>query len=85
MPSDKILHILAFASLALLGTAAYPRMSPLDLVIRLSVLGGIIELAQLIPSLHRDAEVMDWIADTAAVVAIVLAFHVWRRRRMTER
>ena len=32
-PSDKILHIVAFACLALLGSLAYPRLSALNLLI----------------------------------------------------
>jgi len=83
-PSDKMLHIVAFACLALLGSAAYPRLSSLKLVIGLSAFGGLIELVQLIPSLHRDTELLDWVADTAAVAAIVLAIHVWRRSRLKE-
>ena len=80
-PSDKILHVLAFACLAWLGSAAYPRLSALKLVIGLIAFGGLIEVVQLIPSLHRDSEILDWVADTAAVVSIVLAIHVWRRAR----
>jgi VanZ family protein len=83
-PSDKVLHVLAFTALALLGSAGYPRLSPVKLVIGLSAFGGLIELVQLIPSLHRDAELMDWIADTAAVVAIVVAIRLWRRARLAE-
>jgi VanZ family protein len=79
-----MLHILAFTCLALLGSAAYPRLSALKLVIGLSAFGGLIEVVQLIPSLHRDTEVLDWVADTAAVVAIVLTIHVWRRAQLAK-
>lgn len=81
-PPDKVLHILAFTCLALLGSAAYPRLSALKLVVGLSAFGGLIEVVQLIPSLNRDAEILDWIADTAATIAVVLAIHVWRRTRL---
>lgn len=80
-PSDKLLHILAFACLALLGSVAYPRLSALKLIGPLSVFGAIIEVMQLIPELHRDAEPLDWVADTAAVIAVVFVIHVWRRTR----
>jgi hypothetical protein len=62
----------------LLGLAAYPRLGALKLVIGLSAFGGFIELVQLIPSLHRDSETLDWLADTSAVVAIVLTVLAWR-------
>jgi VanZ family protein len=83
-PSDKVLHVLAFTALGLLGSVAYPRLSPVKLVFGLSAFGGLIELVQLIPSLHRDAELMDWIADTAAVATIVVAIRLWRRSRLAE-
>jgi hypothetical protein len=81
-PPDKVLHILAFACLALLGSAAYPRLPAAKLVAGLSAFGALIEVVQLIPSLHRDSEPLDWIADSAAVIAVVLAIHVWRRARL---
>ena len=80
-PSDKILHIVAFACLALLGSLAYPRLSALKLLIGLSAFGVLIELVQLIPSLHRNSEVLDCVADTAAVCAVLLAIRVLRRAR----
>jgi VanZ family protein len=83
-PSDKLQHIVAFACLALLGSLAYPRLSALKLLIGLSAFGALIELVQLIPSLHRDSEVLDWVSDTAAASAIILAIGLWRRARGVE-
>ena len=83
-PSDKVLHVLAFTCLALLGRGAYPRLSGLKLIVGLSAFGGLIEVVQLIPSLHRDGEALDWVADTAAVVAAVLVTHLWRRAHPAE-
>lgn len=80
-PSDKVQHILAFTCLALLGWAAYPKLGILKLILGLSAFGALIELVQLIPSLNRDAEPLDWLADTTAVVAVVLALLIWRRMR----
>lgn len=80
-PSDKVLHILAFACLALLGSAAYPRLAAWKLVLGLSGFGALIELVQLIPSLNRDAEALDLLADTAAAAAVVGAIDLWRRAR----
>jgi VanZ family protein len=80
-PSDKVQHILAFATLALLARAAYPRASLLWLILGLSAFGALIELAQLIPALHRYAELADWIADTAAAAAMLLLIALVRRLR----
>jgi VanZ family protein len=78
-PNDKVEHIIAFATLAVLGSFAYPRAALLRLLASLSLFGALIEVVQAIPVLHRDSDVMDWLADTAAA-AVVLTFVWWRRR-----
>jgi VanZ family protein len=78
-PSDKVQHITAFATLALIGSFAYPRMALLKLLAGLSLFGAAIEVIQAIPALHRDSDVVDWLADTAAVVAVLLVVRWWRR------
>ncbi len=80
-PNDKVQHIMAFATLALLGSIAYPRAGLLKLLACLSAFGALIEFVQAIPSLHRDSDVLDWIADTAAVIVVLLLVHWWRSRR----
>jgi VanZ family protein len=79
-PSDKVQHIGAFATLALLGVWAYPRLALVKLLVRLSLFGAAIEVIQAIPVLHRDSDVVDWLADTVAAGA-VLALVFWRRRQ----
>ena len=78
-PNDKVEHIVAFATLTLLATFAYPRTALLRVFAGLSLFGALIELVQAIPALQRDSDVKDWVADTIAV-AVVLGL-VWRRRR----
>ena len=78
-PNDKIEHIVAFATLTLLATFAYPRTALLRVFAGLSLFGALIEVVQAIPALQRDSDVKDWVADTIAV-AVVLGL-VWRRRR----
>ena len=80
-PGDKIQHMLAFATLALLGSLAYPRVALIRLLLGLAAFGALIELVQLIPALHRDSELADLLADTAATGAVLLLVHLlWRRR-----
>lgn len=80
-PSDKFQHILAFAILAGLAAAAY-RGTPLILLgIQLSIFGAVIELVQLIPALNRDADWVDWLADTVAATAILLLAAALKQRR----
>jgi VanZ family protein len=82
-PSDKMQHILAFASLAALAIAAYRAASPLSIVAGLALFGALIELTQAIPALNRDADLLDWIADVAAVSAVVVVAAGWRRIRQS--
>ena len=50
------------------------------LLATLSLFGAVIEIVQSIPALHRDSDVLDWIADTAAVVVVLVLVRWWRRR-----
>lgn len=77
-PNDKVQHIIAFATLAGLGSFAYPVTSVVRLLVGLSLFGALIEVVQAIPALHRDSDVMDWIADTAAVLVVLLLVRWWR-------
>lgn len=79
-PNDKVQHVAAFASLALLGSFAYPATALLQLLLRLSLFGAFIEVVQAIPALHRDSDMFDWIADTIAAGGVLLAL-AWARRR----
>ena len=66
-PSDKVQHIIAFAVLTLLAWLAYPATKRWRLFVNLSALGVLIEVVQAIPALHRDANLLDWLADCGAV------------------
>lgn len=77
-PSDKVLHVLAFSVLAVLAPLAYPATRPTRIGLLLSAFGAVIELVQAIPSLHRDAELIDWVADTAALAAVLSLVVLWR-------
>ena len=79
-PNDKVQHIAAFATLALLGSFAYPKMSLVRLLALLSAFGALIEVVQAIPVLHRDSDILDWIADTTAVVVVLTTVRWWRSR-----
>jgi hypothetical protein len=73
---DKMQHMFAFGTLALLGSFAFPRMSRVRLGERLSFLGALVEVAQSIPMLHRDCDIRDWIADTVAIFAVLVVLHL---------
>ena len=81
-PSDKVQHIAAFLVLGALASFAYPATSPVYLGTGLSLFGAFIELVQYVPSLHRDSDPLDWIADTAAA-ALMLIFLHWLRTRLS--
>jgi hypothetical protein len=79
-PGDKVQHMAAFATLAALAAAGWPERPYKALGLGLSYLGAVIEIVQAIPALHRDCDIADWAADTAAL-ALVLALAAWLRAR----
>lgn len=79
---DKFEHMLAFVTMSVLAIMGYPATSRLKIIVRLSLLGALIEVVQAIPVLHRDSDVFDWVADTVAVLVIVIPaqWFEWRSR-----
>jgi VanZ family protein len=65
-PSDKVNHIIAFFVLTALHQVAYRDFGFWRRMLMMTTLGGVIELVQMVPSLNRDAEWMDWLADVVA-------------------
>ena len=65
-PGDKIQHMMAFFTLGTLAAAGWRDRALLNLFGWLAGFGAAIEVFQMIPALHRDAELLDWIADMAA-------------------
>ena len=80
-PSDKIQHAAAFATLGALAALAYPRLGSVWIIAALSLFGALIEVAQAIPSLHRDSDPLDWVADTVACAVALLVVRWWFARR----
>ncbi|MGZ8997305.1 MAG: hypothetical protein ACXW2T_00465 [Allosphingosinicella sp.] len=80
-PSDKILHILAFTVLSGLAGASFRNSALLAIGIWLSAFGALIEVVQAVPALHRDSSVVDWLADTGAVLVVLIIVAIIRRGR----
>ncbi|KQM71872.1 hypothetical protein [Sphingomonas sp. Leaf20] len=78
---DKFQHMLAFATLAALASFAYPAARGWKVLERLSFLGAMVEVLQSIPSLHRDCDIGDWIADTIAIALVVAIIALVRQSR----
>lgn len=82
---DKYQHMLAFGTLTILYALAFP-ITPLPRIgERLSFLGALVEVFQSIPALHRDCDVMDWVADTFIIVAVLAVIALARHLRPTRR
>jgi VanZ family protein len=75
-PGDKIQHMMAFATLGALAAAGWRERRLMVLFAWLAGFGAAIEVLQMIPVLHRDADPLDWIADMVAV-AVALAIARW--------
>lgn len=78
-PSDKFQHAVAFMTLAVLATLAFPKIAPLRIGVALSAFGAAIEFFQMIPALHRDAQLADWYVDTGAIFAVLALVTLLRR------
>lgn len=85
---DKTLHMIAFAVLSLLASLSFPRRRVIELFVWMAALGALIEVLQMIPALHRDAELGDWVADCAASLAVLVLCRgiewVFARRRRVD-
>ncbi|MFN3518915.1 MAG: hypothetical protein ACK4YT_05660 [Sphingomonas sp.] len=79
--SDKYQHMLAFGTLTILSVLAFPQTPLLRIGERLSFLGAMIEVVQSIPVLHRDCDIMDWVADTAVIIGMLVVVAISRRLR----
>lgn len=79
--SDKYQHMLAFGTLTILSVLAFPQTPLLRIGERLSFLGAMIEVVQSIPVLHRDCDIMDWVADTAVTIGMLVVVAISRRLR----
>ena len=66
--SDKVNHVIAFFVLTALHKLAYRDFGFWRRLLVMAALGGLIELVQMVPALHRDAEWLDWAADVAAAL-----------------
>ena len=69
VPWDKAEHFIAFYALTGLGAAAFPRRRLWVIAVLLSLFGALIEIVQGLPSVHRDRDFWDWVADTLAILA----------------
>ena len=78
---DKYQHMLAFGTLTILACAGYRETPLLHLGERLSFCGALIEVIQSIPSLGRDCDIRDWVADTVVIPAVLILVAAWRLYR----
>lgn len=83
--SDKVRHMAAFFTLAVLGFASYPQISRLNFMLALIAFGGLIEVVQLFPALHRESELSDWGADIIAVFGALICIQIVRSMRAMRR
>lgn len=80
-PTDKVQHILAFIVLTVLALKSFPRARLLVVGVGLSAFGVLIEVLQAIPGLNRSSDVADWVADTGAVIVVLLLGRMVQARR----
>ena len=75
--SDKLQHMFAFVVLAGLGRLAYADVKKRWLLVGLMAFGALIEIVQALPIVGRDSDPLDWVADTAAALAVFVIVALW--------
>lgn len=78
-PGDKALHFIAFCVLTFLARLGWPRTRAVRVFLGLSMLGAAIEVLQHLLRMGREASLLDWVADIAAIVLMLGAIEVFRR------
>ena len=81
-PDDTIQHGLAFATLTATFRMAWPGVAWMHHFVLMATIGGAMELVQLVPALHRDASVADWLVDVAASLATLTGLGLGRVCRL---
>jgi hypothetical protein len=81
--ADKVQHMAAFAALTSLAALGFPGLRLRVIFVWMAALGLAIEVLQMIPMLHRNAQASDWLADCAATLATLLLWGAlrWLLRR----
>ena len=75
--NDKVMHMLAFGTLAILAGIGLPRTGMWVLFAIFSTLGGAIEWIQSWEMVGRDAEWADLFADMVAALGGLMLIRVW--------
>jgi hypothetical protein len=70
--TDKVQHVAAFAALTFLAVLSFQGLRLRVIFVAMAALGMAIEILQMIPTLQRDAQASDWLADCAATAAALL-------------
>ena len=84
IPWDKAEHFIAFFTLTVLAATAFPATSLLRIAVSLSAFGALIEIVQGLDFVARDCDFWDWVADSIAIGAVVIAMLVARWRLVSE-
>jgi hypothetical protein len=79
---DKAEHGIAFGGMALLARLGFRKAPDWLIFERLSFIGALIEVIQAIPSVHRDCDWKDWVADS---IGVAVSLWLIARLRLRER
>jgi VanZ family protein len=73
---DKLEHFIAFFTLTILATAAYPSRALATCAMAMLAFGTLIEVIQALPMVGRDGDLSDLLVDGAAIASasLLLAF-----------
>ncbi len=77
---DKWEHMIAFAALTGVALLAWPRVPAWRIAAALAAVGGLIEVVQAVPVLHRDSDWRDLSSDCAAIAMTVVVVRPLAKR-----
>jgi hypothetical protein len=77
--NDKVNHALAFAVLTPIAIWAFPRQRLLTVFLGLATFNALIEVAQAVLGLGREADFGDWLTGALVCASLLLASALWRR------
>lgn len=72
--SDKILHFIAYAIIASVAAAAFPRAGLLSVFLGASALGATLEVAQALFGTGRSASLADQLANMGGAALVILGW-----------
>ena len=78
---DKIVHFIAYGALGVFALPAFPRLSPIIVVLALGLFGGIIEIGQGVMGLGRTPDFFDAVSNLGGAFMALIFWQIITKLR----